>query len=400
MLNKFKNIDEEHIILYINMFKEIIVIFLGPFLTAYFVGISTNNIVVVSSYYIISYFVTALITYFLSGKIKNKFKIQTFRLGIFLSFIYIIAIIVLREKLVDYLFFVAILHGLSTAFYWVPYNLFLVYKIKESKKANFMIKNKIFSSITGIIIPIVLASLITITNYTLTAIIILILSLIQLILSCFLKQEQSTIYPKLNFRKTFQKLKEYKQIKPCLIAEFFIGMNISSGALQVLLTLLILGSFETEMNLGLITSFTTCITIVTLSLYGKMYKNKNDKKIIYLSSILPFLSLILLFFVRNNFTLIIYNLCFVVFTNILLVIRKINFYTIAGSEIINDYDRVDFITIKEIILNIGRITSYFLLLIAGLSGNELILNFVLVILTISIIITGLNVNKSKLNNKS
>lgn len=397
MLNKIKNIEEENIILNISIMKDIIVIFLGPFLTAYFVSVSTNNIIDLSLYYIFSYLFAAITTYFVSKKVKNKSKIQTFRFGVLTSFIYIISIILLRENLVDYLFFVAFLHGFSTAFYWVPFNLFLTYKIKKSKKASFMIKNQIISSVVGVVVPILLASLITITNYALTGVIILILSLIQLILSNFLKKEETTDFPKLSLKNTFQKLKKNKKVKSSLIAEFLIGMNISSGALQVLVTLLILGNFHTDMNLGLITSFTTFMTIISLYIYGKVYKNKDDRKIIIVSSVLPFIALLLLLFVRNNITLIIYNLCFAVFANILLVIRKIHLYTLAGSNIISEDIKVEFLTLREIVLNMGRVTSYLLLLIAGIIGGDLILNFVLIILTISILIAGLYIKNWKLN---
>ena len=57
-----------------------------------------------------------------------------------------------------------------------------------------------------------------------------------------------------------------------LIVEFFLGTNISSGALQILITILIINSFKTDINLGIITSISTILSIIAIFIYGKIYK--------------------------------------------------------------------------------------------------------------------------------
>lgn len=55
---------------------------------------------------------------------------------------------------------------------------------------------------------------------------------------------------------------------------------------------------------------------------------------------------------------------------------------------------------REVILNLGRTLGFILLLIAGFSGNENILNVTMVILTLSILVMGLNLRKvDKFENK-
>lgn len=177
--------------------------------------------------------------------------------------------------------------------------------------------------------------------------------------------------------------------------EFFVGMNVSDGALEILMTVLIFNSFKTNLNLGIITSITTILSMLAVHAYGKVYKNRNDNRIIIVSSIIPVLSVLLLFVWRNNITLIIYNICYVIFTSLLTVIREIRLFNLSNSELIDKNDQIEFLAIREGILNCGRVVGYFLLLLAGISRNSILLNVIMVILTLSIFIMGINIEKVK-----
>ena len=177
------------------------------------------------------------------------------------------------------------------------------------------------------------------------------------------------------------------------IVEFFIGMNVSNGALEVLMTILIFNSFKTNLNLGIITSITTLLSILRVHLYGKFYKYKDDKRIINLSSIIPVLAVLLLLIYKNNITVIIYNVCYVIFTSLLTLTREIRLFKISDSSIVDKNNQSEFFAIREGILNCGRIVGYLMLLLAGMSGNQIVLNIIMILLTSSILVTGLNIKK-------
>ncbi len=384
---------EGNIIIAINNMRKIMDMFLGPFLTAYFIKTSKDSINSLSIYYIFSYLILAIITYFVATIIKNKFRIGMFRIGVILNFIYILTIIILNKNMVNHLGLISILYGLSAAVYWFPYNLFVINKVDNNDRTNFTVKLQTISSITGIVCPLILGSMISATNYQLTAIVVLIISLIQIILSFVLSKDEKSYYPKFDIIKTMKKIKHNYQINNMSIVEFLIGMNASSGALEILRTILIFNAFKTNLNLGIITSIMTIISMIFIRIYGRFYKGKNDKNIILVASVVPFLSLILLLIYRNPISIVIYNMCFVVFTSILNLVREIRLYNIADSKIIDKYNQCEYFVIREFILNIGRITSFILLLIASMSGSELFLNMILIFLTLSILLMGLFLRK-------
>lgn len=384
---------EGNIIIAINAMKKIMALFLGPFLTAYFIKTSQESIIDLSIYYIFSYILLAIGSFIVASIIKNKFRMGMFRIGIILNFFYIMSIIILKEEIINHLGLISILYGISSSAYWFSYNLFVINKIDNNYRTEYTVKSKIISSIIGVLCPIILGSIITVTNYELTAIIILFISLIQIILSFILTSEKESDLPKFNLKKTWNKLKNNKQIRRMSIVEFFIGMNVSDGALEILMTILIFNSFKTNMNLGIITSITTILSMIFVDIYGKIYKKRNDKNIIIISSILPVVSVLTLLLWRNNVTVIIYNVCYVIFTALLTLTREIRLFNLSDSYIVSKENQSEFFAIREGILNCGRIVGYLMLLFAGISGSQVILNIVMVILTLSILIMGMNIRK-------
>lgn len=86
MEEKMKKKSEADIIIVIDAFKKIMTIFLGPFLTAYFIKISSESMVDLSIYYIFSYLLLGISSFIVASIVKNKFRIGMFRIGVITNF--------------------------------------------------------------------------------------------------------------------------------------------------------------------------------------------------------------------------------------------------------------------------------------------------------------------------
>ena len=373
-------------------------IFLGPFLTAYFISTSTNSILNIAIYYIFTYATMALSTLVVAALAEKRNRIKIFRIGIILNFIYILIIILLKEKIINYLPIISILYGISASCYYFPYNLFIINKVKNTERTNYMVKLFITISVVGILFPIIFGSIITITNYILTAVIVLFISLIQIILSFFITDNHNGDLEEYNLKKAWLELKKNKQVINCLAGEFFIGMNICNGALETVMVILILNSFKTNINLGIITSIATLLSILVVKIYGLIYNKRDDKKVIIISSIIPVISLIIFLILKTNTTVIIYKFSYVIFAEILSLVRKIKIFNLSNSKIVNKSNQCEFNAIREVTLNVGRVTGYTLLLLAGLTQSAVVLNIVTIILTLSLLVMSINLTKVKKNN--
>lgn len=389
---------EQNIIIIMDAIKKIMTIFLGPFLTAYFISTSTNSILNIAIYYIFTYATMALSTLVVAALAEKRNRIKIFRIGIILNFIYILIIILLKEKIINYLPIISILYGISASCYYFPYNLFIINKVKNTERTNYMVKLFITISVVGILFPIIFGSIITITNYILTAVIVLFISLIQIILSFFITDNHNGYLEEYNLKKAWLELKKNKQVINCLAGEFFIGMNICNGALETVMVILILNSFKTNINLGIITSIATLLSILVVKIYGLIYNKRDDKKVIIISSIIPVISLIIFLILKTNTTVIIYKFSYVIFAEILSLVRKIKIFNLSNSKIVNKSNQCEFNAIREVTLNVGRVTGYTLLLLAGLTQSAVVLNIVTIILTLSLLVMSINLTKVKKNN--
>lgn len=389
---------EQNIIIIMDAIKKIMTIFLGPFLTAYFISTSTNSILNIAIYYIFTYATMALSTLVVAALAEKRNRIKIFRIGIILNFIYILIIILLKEKIINYLPIISILYGISASCYYFPYNLFIINKVKNTERTNYMVKLFITISVVGILFPIIFGSIITITNYILTAVIVLFISLIQIILSFFITDNHNGDLEEYNLKKAWLELKKNKQVINCLAGEFFIGMNICNGALETVMVILILNSFKTNINLGIITSIATLLSILVVKIYGLIYNKRDDKKVIIISSIIPVISLIIFLILKTNTTVIIYKFSYVIFAEILSLVRKIKIFNLSNSKIVNKSNQCEFNAIREVTLNVGRVTGYTLLLLVGLTQSAVVLNIVTIILTLSLLVMSINLTKVKKNN--
>lgn len=397
MKKKIKS-EQNIIIIIMDAIKKIMTIFLGPFLTAYFISTSTNSILNIAIYYIFTYATMALSTLVVAALAEKRNRIKIFRIGIILNFIYILIIILLKEKIINYLPIISILYGISASCYYFPYNLFIINKVKNTERTNYMVKLFITISVVGILFPIIFGSIITITNYILTAVIVLFISLIQIILSFFITDNHNGDLEEYNLKKAWLELKKNKQVINCLAGEFFIGMNICNGALETVMVILILNSFKTNINLGIITSIATLLSILVVKIYGLIYNKRDDKKVIIISSIIPVISLIIFLILKTNTTVIIYKFSYVIFAEILSLVRKIKIFNLSNSKIVNKSNQCEFNAIREVTLNVGRVTGYTLLLLAGLTQSAVVLNIVTIILTLSLLVMSINLTKVKKNN--
>ena len=73
--------------------------------------------------------------------------------------------------------------------------------------------------------------------------------------------------------------------------------------------------------------------------------------------------------------------------------REIRLFNISDSSIVDKNNQSEFFAIREGILNCGRIVGYLMFLLAGMSGNQIVLNIIMILLTLSILATGLNIKK-------
>ena len=365
-------LKESNIFIIMDALRKIMNIFYGPFLTLYFIKISAESIASLSYYYIISFLFLGIGAFVMGYIVRKKFQLIMFRIGIVINFIYVLAIILLKENIVNHLFLIALLFGISASCYYYPYNLLLGKKVKNKIRSQYELNKKIVIAITDIVTPIVLGGMITTTNFEFTAFIILFMSLLQIILSFCIRPIENKNY---NFTpiKSLKVFKKNKNIINLFMIDYVRGLNISDSVLQVILTILIFNSFKTDFNVGMISSLSYVLVIVLEYLYVNKVKDKNNKVLLYSFAIIPIISLLLLS-------------CYNGFVNVLLFLSTVKIFNISNCKEVRDDNLMEYWSIREFLLNMGRVTGYVLLFLFFVSGGFSCLYILMMILTLSIFV--------------
>ena len=382
------------LLLVINTIRKIIDIFLGPFLTAYLFKVAIENVKIISIYNIFSYIAIAIIALVIGIILKNKYEMQIFRIGMISKFIQLAILIILGDNVVNYIWLLAIIAGFSTETWSFPLNLFSSKLVLNDEKNVFVVYKTILSNLVKVLIPFLLGTIISKKSFGTTAMIILILSFIQILLSFKLKFKRiySNKNKKLNLIKEVNHIKNNRKLQRFYMMKFLKG-TAYEGALDTAVTLLIIMSFNSDFSLGVITSIISILAMLSSYIYKKVKDQEKLKVVIKISSMVIFISSIVLVFNTNQFTIVTYNLIFTFFLQFIMVEEEVQTLKYTNSDVINDSNRVETYVLLEIFLNAGRVLSYILLFVVGIYNKLYLLEILIIFLVLSIVAETINLIK-------
>lgn len=398
MNNKEKLSFGSKIIILDRAIGNILDLFSNTFLTAYFYKITQDNMIYISTYYIIVWIAATIGALLVGNYIKRKNKVVLYRCGIVILTVFILLIIILNEKILDYVWLMAIIYGISVSTTGFPFNMMESELVNDKERTKYIGYKHAFGEATKVIAPIFLGAYITYTSYKTAAMLVLVFSIIKLINSCFIKNV-NVVKEKINLRKFIDTAKQYTQypILKMYIIEFLKGITVN-GVLDKIIALLIIYEVKTDLNLGIWSSFFSICMILTMFVFAKKYNKSNSNAILTVCSFSIITSFILLLFSINITTIILYNIVYYIFIKIVFSISEINLFDYSNKPPFNKELNVEYFIFREIFLNLGRVLGYVILLIIGLTHNLEYLKIFFLCMTIALIITikmSKNINTKK-----
>ena len=100
---------------------------------------------------------------------------------------FILFIVILSEKIANNFILIAIIYALSETLYWCAHELIYIDVTNNENRKNYMSIKKILSKILNIISHIILGTSIELYSFAKIAVYVLILSVIQIIITLFIK---------------------------------------------------------------------------------------------------------------------------------------------------------------------------------------------------------------------
>lgn len=362
--------------------NSIIDLFLNTFLVAYLLNITNENMSSVALYYVVDYAVTGICMYLIGYFLKKYNLANIYRLGIIIKCIFVILIVFLRNQIQYFLIPIAIILGIAETIYWGACDNMVGLVTNENNREKYTTNKKIIRSFTKIVMPIVLGTSIEMLSFYRVSIYVMILALIQVILSLFIKIEKQK-YKKFNIKEYFKNtnIKNNNRLKIVYKSSILYGVLLD--LIPTLVTIIIVMTYKTNFKLGFLNTIFAICSMITLYLFRKIKNNKIQKNILIGGSLISLISVISLVISLGKIEVVIYNIIsysFIIILEILFNIERFN----NKKNNVNEEFYIESQIFINMIMQIGSVIGYGLLFIIGLSNNIIYFKTLLLITTLII----------------
>lgn len=380
----------------LRLLKSILANFVDIFLVLYFINVSNNNILPLGIYKLVAIIMIWLVIFLSRNYCKSKNRVWLMRIGIVIYFIYFLAIILLKEKVADYIYLIGLLYGLEEGFYYSVYNTIESDGIENKDRAKYLGTYNVCKNIVSILFPLFFGSLIQNSGFTNTIIFVLVVVVLEIILSIILKDNNIPKENKTNLKGFKKVMKKYPQLKSIIRANICEGLTYSEGALSYVVTIYIIKIFSESLSLGIFTSIFSIISIIIGFLFVKIIKPEYYIKL--LSTTLPITIIFLCIMLLNcNFiTVVLYNLFQTISKLLSDLIKGRNVFNFSNIEVIKRKYKVEYFLVLETALFIGRaISNTLFIFMAFLNAKFIMAIFVIFVVLQAISVIKLQIDMNK-----
>lgn len=337
--------------------KNILTNFVDSFLVLYFLDISDSNILPLGIYKLVAIIAIYSVIYLTKNFAKSQHRANLMRIGIILDFIYFLTIILLKDKIVDYIYLVGLLYGLEEGFYYSVYNILESDGITNEERAKFAGTYTAVESILSIVFPLIFGSLIYATSFLKSLIVVFIIILLRIALSFMYKDNNVPKSNKINMKKYFELTNKDKRFKQMYKLEFLNGIVYSEAAFSYIVTIYIIKVFLNSFSLGVFTSIFSIITCIIGILFAKFIKKEDYEVAIKISMMFTIIFLFFMILNSNPITIVLFNLFQTISKKFKNLITGNNQANLSNyKEIAKEY-KTEYWLANESALVIGRIIS-------------------------------------------
>lgn len=305
------------------------------------------------------------LTFILAGRWAKKIdRVIVLRTGVIFLALFYLAVLFFGTNASTYLLFLGGLLGIGYGFYWLAFNV-LTFEITEPETRDFFNGFLgILSSVGGMFGPIAAGFIISrmknFTGYSIVFGLSLTLFSVAVFLSFFLKRRKAQ--GRYWFQRILTERKHNRNWRMITNAHFFQGLR--EGTFLFIISVFVFLSTGSEMALGTFGLINSGIAFVAYYLTSRMIKKHQRKKSILIGGILLYLAIFLIIFNPTFVKLLIYGAIIAIAYPLLLVPYISMTYDVIGRGWKAAEMRIEYIVVRELFLNLGRIISIIAFIIA------------------------------------
>ncbi|SDK54507.1 MFS transporter [Sediminibacillus albus] len=341
---------------------------LGIFLSNTFVNIylwKQSGDYVAIALYNISIYIMQPLTFILAGRWAKKVdRVIVLRLGVVFLSLFFMTVLIVGEQAATYNMMLGGLLGIGYGFYWLAFNV-LTFEVTEPETRDFFNGFQgLLQSLGGMIGPIlagyVISRLESFQGYTVIFAISFCLFISAVVCTFFLNRRSAK--GDFRFFTIFKERKRNKDWKRILYAHSFQGLR--EGVFVFVISVWVFITTQSELALGTFNLIFSGFSFLFYYAATRLIKPRMRKKAIFVGGLSLYLSLYLIILHMDYTTLLIYAGIIGFSYPILFVPYASMTYDVIGKARKAGEMRIEYIVVREVFLNFGRITSIGLFLIA------------------------------------
>ncbi|WP_066370450.1 MFS transporter [Neobacillus fumarioli] len=321
--------------------------------------------------YNLSIVVLQPLTFILAGRWAKKIdRVIVLRIGVIFLSLFYLTVLIAGTRAAAYLLLLGSLLGIGYGFYWLAFNV-LTFEITEPETRDFF--NGFLgtlSSFGGMIGPLAAGLIITnfekFTGYTIVFGLSLGLFALAVVLSFFLKRRPAE--GKYYFKRIIEERKRNENWRLITNAHFFQGLR--EGVFLFVISVFVYISTGSEMALGTFGLLNSGISFIAYFLACRYIKKNFRKKAILIGGLLLYAAVLIIVWEVTYTKLLIYAAMIAVAYPLLLVPYMSTTYDVIGVGWKAAEMRIEYIVVREVYLNLGRIVSILSFIAAVTWFNE------------------------------
>lgn len=340
------------------------------------------------------------LTFILAGKMAKVIdRVIVLRIGVIFLAIFYMVVLLVEDDVAKFIILLGAVQGIGYGFYWLAFNV-LTFEITEPENRDFFNGFLgILNSLGGMIGPFLAGYIIihTVANkgYSIIFGISMFLFAIAVVVSFFINRRPAN--GKYFFWRIVQERKNNRNWKRITTAHVCQGLR--EGTFVFVVSIFIFISTGTELALGTFGLINSGVGLFTYYCASRFIKRNHRTMAILIGCIGLFLSIFFLIIDVTYAKLLIYGFLIAIFYPLLLVPYVSLTYDVIGRSWNAAEMRIEYIVVRELYLNIGRILSILAFLICiSIFDMKMILPYLLVVLGLGHTFIYLFVKDIKLDN--
>jgi MFS transporter, YQGE family, putative transporter len=321
--------------------------------------------------YNLAVFILQPITFIVAGKIAKKVdRVIVLRLGVTFLSLFFLSVLMIGEKAAHFNFMLGSLLGIGYGFYWLAFNV-LTFEITEPETRDFFNGFLgVLQSFGGMIGPFsagfIISKMDANIGYSTIFTVSFILFICAVVCSFFLKRRPAEgVYL---FKRVVQERKNNRNWNRILNAHLFQGLR--EGIFMFVITIWVYVVTQSELSLGTFNLAFSGFSFIFYFLATKFIKPSKRKKAILIGSLMLYLSLFIILFHASYTTLIIYGIIIGIAYPIMNVPYFSMTYDVIGKAWKAAELRIEYIVVRELYSNIGRVASIIVFMVGITYFNE------------------------------